>query len=539
MSRTGRAALTIYDVIDGSIPTFTRYYSITPGLFSEMGDPTTPGTGVTWTLASGAAPSTAYWIAENYTIDGVTSAWQVYPVQAKDGGIPFVTHTKVGFNKPTLGSATWITDAVAAASAFTGRTYTNQKEFGYGTTVVITYDDGKLYGRYVQSGGVDTWVAPLEFIDGDLIVDGSIASDKIQANTITATQISADSITATEIQANTITATEIAAGTITATQIAADAITANKIVMDGNIEFSTVASGVQFGKTTLGDTSTGAFFGRSGSVAGFNISSATSGIYADSSGIMSLNNVRLYTGAPGTALELLNPGTYATNLASTTTVISVIIVGAGAGAQNSVPFDTTTGREAGVAGQSSWIEFYSGVAASNVVSGSLLNIGGVTRFIAAGGAAKSYSNGSVSASGLAGQSSSQSGSAGSSGGGDGSKGGGGGGPNGQSSGVHPYNSADVSANAGGTVSQQFTIPSGTQSVKVFVGSGGSGGAAGSLAWSHLQGPDNNVINHTMTRVAGGDGGDGYVSIADPNSGGIEVDLVALTNRITALESNHP
>ena len=230
MTRTAKSALTIYDVSDGSSPEFERYYSTYPGILSEMGDPTTPGTGVTWTLASGAVPNTAYWIAERYTLaGGAPSAWQLMPVQAKESGIPFVTYIKGGFNKPVLGDSTWITDAVAAVSAFTGRTYTNQKEFGYGTTVVIEYANGKLYGRYMRSGTTDTWVAPAKFIDGNLIVDGSIAAPQIDANAITATKIAANAITATKIAANAITADKIAANAITADKISAGAITAAKI----------------------------------------------------------------------------------------------------------------------------------------------------------------------------------------------------------------------------------------------------------------------------------------------------------------------
>jgi len=219
MSRTGTAALTVYDVIDGSIPTFDRYYSNYPGLHSEMGDPTTPGSGVTWTVASGAAPTTAYWVADRYTIDGVTSAWQIYPVQAKDGGIPFVSYTKAGHNKPVLGDSTWIADAISAVSDFTGRSYTNQKEFGYGTTVVITYDDGKLYGTYERSGSTDTWTTPASFIDGDLIVDGTVTADQIKANSITASEIAVGTITSSEIAAGSITSTEIAAETIDASRL--------------------------------------------------------------------------------------------------------------------------------------------------------------------------------------------------------------------------------------------------------------------------------------------------------------------------------
>jgi len=194
MTRTAKSALTIYDVSDGSSPEFERYYSTYPGLLSEMGDPSPPwAQWVTWVLASGVVPNTAYWIAERYTIAGGTpSAWQLMPVQAKDSGLPFITATKGGFNKPVLGDPVWITDAVAAVSDFTGRVYTNQKEFGYGTTVVIEYANGKLYGRYIRSGTSDIWVAPVEFIDGDLLVDGAISSEKLQANAVKAINIDVD-----------------------------------------------------------------------------------------------------------------------------------------------------------------------------------------------------------------------------------------------------------------------------------------------------------------------------------------------------------
>ena len=174
---------------DGESPTYTRYYTDYPGLLSELGDPDNAGTGVTWTAFTGSAPSSAYWVAEKFVIGTDVSPWAIYPVQAKEGGIPFVRSTKAGYNKPTLGDSTWITDAVAAVSSFTGRSYSNQKEFGYGTVVVIEYDNGKLAGKYTRSGTSDTWVDPAEFIDGDLVVDGTIAAEKIQAASIDATKI--------------------------------------------------------------------------------------------------------------------------------------------------------------------------------------------------------------------------------------------------------------------------------------------------------------------------------------------------------------
>jgi len=338
-------------------------------------------------------------------------------------------------------------------------------------------------------------------------------------------------------------------------KVKAGTISADKITIAENIAFTGSTSGLIFGKTSLADTTAGSFYGKSldaagNAISGFNISSGKSGIYADSSGIMALNNVRLYTGSAGTALELSNPGTYATSIASATTVISVIIVGAGAGAQNNMPISGAGGQNVGGSGAASWIEFYSGPVVSGSVSGSLLNISGVTRFTAAGGASQSWTFGGITGTGPSGQASSQAGSAGAGFAatslsatttwvaGHGSKGGGGGAGGGSTGTYWANHKATVSANAGATISQQFTLPTGTQSVKSFVGTGGSGGSGGQIGFTYLQGPEQNQIFRYAYSVRGGNGGDGFVSIADPNSGGIEVDLVALLNRVTALEGYH-
>jgi len=338
-------------------------------------------------------------------------------------------------------------------------------------------------------------------------------------------------------------------------KVKAGTISADKITIAENIAFTGSTSGLIFGKTSLADTTAGSFYGKSldaagNAISGFNISSGTSGIYADSSGIMALNNVRLYTGSAGTALELSNPGTYATSIASATTVISVVIVGAGAGAQNNMPISGAGGQNVGGSGTASWIEFYSGPVVSGSVSGSLLNISGVTRFTAAGGASQSWTFGGTTGTGPSGQASSQAGSAGAGFAatslsatttwvaGHGSKGGGGGAGGGSTGTYWANHKATVSANAGATISQQFTLPTGTQSVKSFVGTGGSGGSGGQIGFYYYQGPEQNQYFRYAFSVRGGNGGDGFVSIADPNSGGIEVDLVALVNRVTALEGFH-
>ena len=327
----------------------------------------------------------------------------------------------------------------------------------------------------------------------------------------------------------TLTASQVSAGLITSNMVDTAGISADKITMDGNIEFANTQSGVQFGKTSLGDSQAGAFFGRSGGVAGFNISSSTSGIYADSAGQVALNNVRLYTGSAGSAAEFPNPGTFTLNISSISTSISVIIIGGGGGSCNAgaTSFAGTGWIRAGTSGTASNIKWYSGLNGTGSVLGTYTAAGG------AGTAGGSVASNTSSAAGYAGQASSK--AAGGSGGnysggagGHGTFGSGGGGP----AGSDTYNGStnapvNVSAAAGATVSQLITKPSGAQSVKLFVGTGGTGGQG----FSQFIGGNGNVQGANVG--AGGNGGNGFVSVADPNSGGIEVDLLSIVNRLTA------
>jgi hypothetical protein len=340
-------------------------------------------------------------------------------------------------------------------------------------------------------------------------------------------------VTAGAMAANTITANEIAAGAITSDKIDVGAITADKMIIDGNIQFSSTASGVQFGKTSLGDGSAGAFFGRSGSVAGFNISSSTSGIYADSEGTVSLNNVRLYSGVAGDPLEYPNPGGFTANISSLTTAITVIIIGGGGGSCNAGSGGSfgTQFQRAGTSGTSSYIQWYSGQDGTGTLLGTFTGAGG------AGTPGGSVGSNRSGASGYAGQASSKAaGGVGgvygsSSPGASGTFGSGGGGP----SGSDTYNNSasapvNVSAAAGATVSQILQKPIGAQSIKIFVGTGGTGGQG----FSEYIAPNDSIQGGNV--APGGNGGDGFVSYADPNSGGIEIDLTAILNRLTTLEA---
>ena len=532
MSRTAKSALTIYDVSDGSSPSFTRYYSTFPGLLSEMGDPSNTVAGVSWTLDTGSIPSTAYWIAERFTIAGGTpSSWQLTPVQAKESGIPFVTGTKGGFNKPTLGDSTWITDAVAAVSSFTGRSYTHQKEFGYGTTVVITYDNGKLSGRYIRSGSSDTWVAPAKFIDGDLIVDGTISASQIQANAITANEIAANTITANEISAGTVTATEISAGTITANEIATGTITSDKITINDNITFSDNSSGLIFGKTSLNDGTPGAFYGRGldasgASVAGFSISSTNSSLLMDSGGNFRMVNVGIFTGSPGTPQSFLSPSnngsaTHIYNLPAGLTDLDIVVQGGGGGGSSNAAGDRPY-QNSGAAGGLSSVKCYSGANGTGSLLSTISSAGGtgavwsVQSNLNTGiGTAGAASAGAVG--GFGGPIPASTGAASYPGNGSLGSGGGSGGAWGANG------SADAVTNNGGGAGGNknvSSVPSGTGSLILVVGAGGLGGAGGTSNGSII--------------TSGGSGGTGYIIITNPVGGGNEIDLVQMETDLAAL-----
>ena len=189
----------------------TRYYTESSGLRADIGTPSNPVAGVTWVL--GGATTNTTWLADRFTIDSKVGPWEVYPVQAMDNGVTLIRYVKTGHNAPTLNDSVWIADVVTAAQSFTGRPYSNQKELGYGTVCVIKYDNATLSGKFTLSSGVSTWVSAGELIDGSLVVSGTLAADRIQANSITATQLSAGAITATEIATGAITANMVTTGT--------------------------------------------------------------------------------------------------------------------------------------------------------------------------------------------------------------------------------------------------------------------------------------------------------------------------------------
>ena len=83
------------------------------------------------------------------------------------------------------------------------------------------------------------WIIQSEIIDGDLIVTGSVTTDKIFANAITTEKLAANSITANQITANSVVATLITASAVTATDISASNLSAINANL-GNITAGTM-----------------------------------------------------------------------------------------------------------------------------------------------------------------------------------------------------------------------------------------------------------------------------------------------------------
>ena len=86
------------------------------------------------------------------------------------------------------------------------------------------------------------WVNQAEIIDGDLIVTGTVTTDKIFANAITADKIAANQISADQIASNAITANLIAANQISTSELAANSVTTNTIAAN-QITTAQIAAG--------------------------------------------------------------------------------------------------------------------------------------------------------------------------------------------------------------------------------------------------------------------------------------------------------
>ena len=167
-----------------------KYYTESTNLLTNIGDPYNLVSGVPWISFSGSIPASAFWVATQYTINGVQTPWRIVPVRTKQNDLGLIVYTISGRDKPTMNNSVWKADAITAISTFTGNTYSTTNEMGFGTVIGITYDDGKLFGTLKKVSGVATWVTTSTFVDGELLITETVVADKIAANAITASKLS-------------------------------------------------------------------------------------------------------------------------------------------------------------------------------------------------------------------------------------------------------------------------------------------------------------------------------------------------------------
>ena len=224
LQQSGDPSDYIWTDLAGEVPasSIALYYTESTELLTNIGNPDFPVVGVTWTSFSGSTPASAFWVATRYTINGIITPWRIIPVRTKQNDLGLIIYTISG-NRPVMNSTQWKANAITAISVFTGRTYSTTNEMGYGTTIGITYDDGKLFGMLKEVSGVATWVTTSTFIDGELLVTETVVADKIGANAITTAKLAAGSITSSKLVVSgtgAIGASTIGAATIAANQAA-------------------------------------------------------------------------------------------------------------------------------------------------------------------------------------------------------------------------------------------------------------------------------------------------------------------------------
>ena len=335
VASTSSTAYEWFNVATATATLMERYWANSSAMLVDVGNPDKPGANVAWTsLAAGASiPAASFWIAERFKAGGVWTPWQIYPTQADNNGIPFIKYSKTGSAAPTLGDSAWISDVVEAATAQTGLTFSNQKELGYGTVVVIDYASSvTISGQFKRQSGTDVWVAPSKFIDGNVIVDGSLTADHLQANTIDASVIKVtgtNAVTASTFGAveatdvfttgtTTIDGGKITTGSISATDITTGTLNAARI-FGGTIQGVSIDGvGITGGTIGIGTPATGA----RETLGGFNTEVNSQG-FLQAVGFVNFGNVGVFGDADGTAsgVRVYNTGTgcaiWATNTSAT------------------------------------------------------------------------------------------------------------------------------------------------------------------------------------------------------------------------------
>ena len=155
-----------------------RYYTTSTGLLSALGNPTEPGSGITWTIiASGnAIPGTAVWYAERFTVSGITSGWTITAVGAyvntsilQDDA---VTTTKITDNA--------ITTAKVTADAITGAKIDSATTITAGSSNDVAVLDGVDSTYRIYAGHITPASAPFRVKkDGTVIIESAASGSRL------------------------------------------------------------------------------------------------------------------------------------------------------------------------------------------------------------------------------------------------------------------------------------------------------------------------------------------------------------------------
>lgn len=159
-------------------------------------NPGTPSTAsANWSINASAND---WHMAQRLTTNGVVGAWQVSKIRGEDGidgvdatGIPGLNGS--GWYTIVGNAGVWPGDATATAAFISNFGRVPQVDdhlFYVNQTPDPTATDGKRCITPI-GGGTPVWNSPLQYIDGDMIVAGTLSADRLVANTITGNEIDA------------------------------------------------------------------------------------------------------------------------------------------------------------------------------------------------------------------------------------------------------------------------------------------------------------------------------------------------------------
>lgn len=218
-----------------------RYFTSSTKRLEELGNPTKPGTGVTWTaINSGAGiPGAAIWFAERFKINSVWANWSITAVGPWVGSDFLVDgaiiEAKIAANAIT--TAKILNDAIDAdkiannavtTDAILNDAIDNDKIANNAVNTDQIAADAIVASK-IDAGAIGAEAIAANAITAGKIATNAIVAGNIQAGQIGASHVVANSLTAGQIATDAITATELLAGSVTAVKIDTDAVTANKI----------------------------------------------------------------------------------------------------------------------------------------------------------------------------------------------------------------------------------------------------------------------------------------------------------------------